>query len=289
MTWTLAAHRSELAQPGDYVLLSGAEQIAVFNLDGEIIASDNICKHRGARIFTAPHGNARLKCPYHGLEGMAAVGIHRPSAWYGEWLYVAVESDGGFPAVLDLRLFRFSEAISRRHAFDVLTMPCHYTTAIENSLEDYHVPTVHPDTFGKLGLKLDSMERFGRNSMALYTITDERTVRSLTAISKHFRDVRPDHYFHIFLWPYTCLSSLGGFSYSVQHYMPAGAFTTLHSRLYQGRTTLDAPSYDWFFNEARAFNRLTFEQDAAICSRVAGPGTYLTDAEQRVRWFREAG
>lgn len=291
MNWLLAAHRTELQQHGNYVVLdSGADQIAALNLEGEILATDNICPHRGARVLPGSHGQRPIVCPYHGLTGKAAIGRQYLTQWIGDWLFVG---DGVTRIEDDLDdlgplLAGLSHRITRRHSFEVMPMPCDFRVAVENALEDYHVDSVHPDTFGKLKMRLDAMDRHGRNSGAIYTLEDERTVKGLSAFAKHFEDVQPDHYFHIFLYPYTAISSVGGFSFSVQHYLPDGNFTRLHTRLYAGKSRPEAPNYSWFFDEAADFNRRVFEQDSAICVKVIGQGTFLTKNEERVRWFREA-
>lgn len=291
MNWLLAAHRSELANKGDYVLLSGgSEQIAVLNLDGQIIACDNVCPHRGAKVFSGPCGSQHPVCPYHGRRGEAAIGTRYLTAWLNDWIFVGdgstrLETELGdiLPLVAGI-----SDKIGRRHSFDVTPMPCDWRVAVENALEDDHIPMVHPDTFGKLKLELGEMERHGNHSVAKYAIGDSRTVAALGRFAKHFRDVDPASYFHIFIYPGTCISSVGGFSYSVQHYLSNGGFTSFHTRLYQPKLAADAPNYDWFFNEATQFNRQVFEQDSAICARVVGEGTILTENERRVLWFREA-
>jgi phenylpropionate dioxygenase-like ring-hydroxylating dioxygenase large terminal subunit len=66
--WLYVAHESELAAPGDFVLTTlGPEEVIVLRReDGGISVLHNRCAHRGARIVSAPSGNARqLRCPYH--------------------------------------------------------------------------------------------------------------------------------------------------------------------------------------------------------------------------------
>lgn len=291
MTWLLAAHRSELAKPGDFVVLhSGAQQIAAFNLDGEVLASDNICAHRGSRVLRGNYGTQPLVCPYHGMRGKATIGEQYLTQWLGDWLFVGEGDDVIENDLADLGplLAGISQQITRRHAFSMMHMPCDWKVAVENTLEDYHVPTVHADTFGKLGLRLDTMERHGRNSAALYTLTAERMVKAGTDMAHYYENVRPDHYFHIFLWPFTCLSSVGGFSFSLQHYMPAGGMTQFHTRLYAGKERSDSPDLSWWYQEAAKFNERVFQQDSEACAMVAGQGRFLTEQEDRVRWFREA-
>lgn len=290
MNWLLAAHRSELSKPGEYVVLhAGSDQIAAFNLEGEILATNNICPHRGARVLQGTHGACALKCPYHGLTGKAAVGQQYHTQWLGDWLFVGDASTKIEDNLDDLgpMLAGLSGRMTHRHSFEQMPMPCDWKVAVENTLEDYHVASVHPDTFGKLDLKLTGMERHGQNSVARYTVGDARTIKSLTTLSKYYEDAQPDTYFHIFLYPYTCISSVGGLSFSLQHYLPNSGYTQLHTRLYAGKTKPGAPDLRWFYDEAAGFNRTVFQQDAGVCSLVAGPGTYLTPAEDRVRWMRE--
>ena len=291
MNWLLAAHRSELAAPGDYITLqAGPDHIACFNLDGNVYSWDNVCRHRGARVLQGTHGNKALTCPYHGLTGMATVGEQYLTQWIGDFLFVG---DGSTRIEDDLNDFGplltgISKMIAGRHSFEQLPMPCEWKVAVENTLEDYHVATVHADSIGKLRLKLDSTDQHGKNSGALYTIEDPHTVKGLEAMAKYFEEVRPSHYFHLFLYPYTCLSSVGGLTFSLQHYLPSGGYTNLHTRLYGAKTKPGAPDMRWLYDEATSFNRLVFEQDAAICARIVDDGTFLTASETRVQWFRDA-
>jgi phenylpropionate dioxygenase-like ring-hydroxylating dioxygenase large terminal subunit len=222
---------------------------------------------------------------------MATVGHQYLTQWLGDWLFVGdgdttLEDDLGDLGPL---LYGLSQRITARHGFDLMAMPCAWNVAVENTLEDYHVESVHRDTFGKMGMKREGMEQHGPHSLAFYTLTAERTVKSLSEIGAYIEDVRPDHYFHILLYPYTCLSSAGGASFSLQHYLPSGGFTNLHTRLYAGKVKPNSPDLRWWFDEAMAFNRRVFEQDSAACALVAGEGTFLTEGEARVAWFREAG
>jgi phenylpropionate dioxygenase-like ring-hydroxylating dioxygenase large terminal subunit len=79
--WLYVAHESEVPNAGDYVLarLGPDEVILVRQEDGGLSLLHNRCAHRGARIVSAPSGNARqLRCPYHAwtyrLDG-ALIGV----------------------------------------------------------------------------------------------------------------------------------------------------------------------------------------------------------------------
>lgn len=68
-SWIYAGHVSELASPGDYLLLDIGEDSLIIVRDdsGEIRALMNVCRHRGARVCEETTGNRKtFVCPYHG-------------------------------------------------------------------------------------------------------------------------------------------------------------------------------------------------------------------------------
>ena len=67
-TWRFACHESELPKPGDYRCLehAGLELFLFRGPDGLVRCFFNACSHRGARLLSAPSGNARkITCFYH--------------------------------------------------------------------------------------------------------------------------------------------------------------------------------------------------------------------------------
>src|SRR5919106_2299790 len=82
--WLLVGHQSQIAQPGDYFLLSvppssdyGAIEeslIVIRDKSGEIHGFFNVCRHRGTRLCEEKNGHgSAIQCPYHawtyGLDG----------------------------------------------------------------------------------------------------------------------------------------------------------------------------------------------------------------------------
>lgn len=306
--WLLIGHRTELGTPGDFVRLPlGTHDMLAYNDGGTVIVTDGICPHRGAQILTAYYGNAPLTCPYHGWsyrDGKTQVPCRENyreadlekakfkqylTCWVGDWLF-ASEGSTDYPLKDQdaLRALLESIKITRRHASETMPMSCDWRVAVENTLEDIHIPTVHRDTFGKVDLHRIHMKQYGAHSLALYEVNDRRTRELGEKMAGSFSDVRPGEYFHLYLHPYACISSLGGFTYSLQHYLPSGAWTTFSTRLFAGNVRQDAPNMNWFFDEAHNFNKQVFAQDAAICQRVQSFGHALGVHEERIRWFREA-
>ena len=67
--WVFAGHQSQLADPGDYLVVDVAKEsaIVVRTLSGEIKAFANVCRHRGSIVCLEKRGNKRkFQCPYHG-------------------------------------------------------------------------------------------------------------------------------------------------------------------------------------------------------------------------------
>jgi phenylpropionate dioxygenase-like ring-hydroxylating dioxygenase large terminal subunit len=67
--WHLAAHRNEVAEPGQYVVCDVFEQsvIVIRGADGLARAFHNVCQHRGHRLLSERRGRIGpvLTCPYH--------------------------------------------------------------------------------------------------------------------------------------------------------------------------------------------------------------------------------
>jgi phenylpropionate dioxygenase-like ring-hydroxylating dioxygenase large terminal subunit len=68
-TWNFLTAESQVAKPNDFATAWIARTPVIVTRDGagRINAFLNVCRHKGARIVGAEHGNARLLvCPYHG-------------------------------------------------------------------------------------------------------------------------------------------------------------------------------------------------------------------------------
>lgn len=176
------------------------------------------------------------------------------------------------------------------HSVDSMVMNCDWRIAIENTLEHAHIPHVHKDTLGKLKLKFVDAYIDGKNSMGYYHITDERTIKSLKKLRQMFvSPTNSDKYIHLFIYPYTCISSVGGFTYAIQNYIPQGDKTFLLMRLFGAKVK---PGYDlnFYFDSVAKFNRRVFEEDANMVSKIkhlrGGPN--MKPELQRLSWFWEA-
>ena len=172
-SWFPVGDRSMLAKHGDFLTMSSlGNEIQVRNFQGDVCALSNVCAHRHCLIDSRTQGHSdQMQCQYHGWE-YGADGFTRKipgakefapidremlsipkynSQWCGNLLFVRTSSDG--PSLQE-HLGPLYEKISDRFGEGwkcFLRMDFEYESnwkvPIENSLEAYHVPMVHPNTF----------------------------------------------------------------------------------------------------------------------------------------------
>jgi choline monooxygenase len=170
--WLVMGRSDEVARPGTYAAatLAGYPLVVVRGDDGVMRGFHNVCRHRAGPLVADGHGSARggFVCGYHGWSyrqdgtllrardfgddpefDAACFGLHavQVAEWAGliwvnldesapgfhEDLAMFVHEADGFP--LDAYRFRteFSEDLA-----------CNWKTYVDNYLEGYHIPLVHP-------------------------------------------------------------------------------------------------------------------------------------------------
>jgi phenylpropionate dioxygenase-like ring-hydroxylating dioxygenase large terminal subunit len=293
--WHLAAHSSELSNDLDYVRFeSFLGEVVVCNDAGRVFAFDNICPHRGTRIFTEDFGNRSITCGYHGWtyrEGKII--IPRKAGFLGEDLkkcryatfdvarcgeFIFVSRNPGFSLQDQLgsefeKISRISQSIDGRHDSNRYIYECNWKTGVENALESYHLSLVHPGTLGKLKLVRQRDEIVGDNSVVYFDIGDELTTGRLQKLKKFFElNYQFEGYSSIFLFPFSFISSTFGYSYSIQRFFPRlDGWTNFSSTLYRAKTVKKFDSGGImrdFFDSVASVNRRVFEEDHEICKKV---------------------
>lgn len=317
--WHLLCHASELPSPGDFLKLRWLGQDVVVASDqGTLVVFDNICPHRGARLYAGEHGNGPISCRYHGWtynagemlipcrqkfreDEIAGLSLNTfKTDWCGDFLFASPDPAHTLDAQLGSlyhRLAGISMEISGRHAWNAYTYDCDWKLAIENALDSLHTPFVHKDSLNRLRLA-DPVNSFeGMNSVAHFEICDTLVLKRLKATSRLFTgSERFEGYLSIYLFPFTMLTSTFGYSYSLQHFFPSETpqKTHFYSRLLRGslRPGLPADSLDHFFDSTAEVNKTVFEEDNAICremdfSRYAIDDlSRLSTDEEKIAYFR---
>jgi choline monooxygenase len=170
--WLMIAHESQLPEAGDYVAATAAGYplIVVRGEDGAVRSFHNVCRHRAGPLVEDGTGRCEraLVCRYHGwryaLDGrLAAARDFGPASdfdpreyalyalrcetWRGfvfvnlsldaQPLSNAVRPLAERTASMPLETFRFAK--QTRHE-----VRCNWKSYVENYLEGYHIPLVHP-------------------------------------------------------------------------------------------------------------------------------------------------
>jgi phenylpropionate dioxygenase-like ring-hydroxylating dioxygenase large terminal subunit len=175
-SWVLAAHQSEIREPGQFVLAedTGSPIVVVRGRDGVVRAFYNACQHRGAAVVQEPCGQLNaFKCPYHAwvydleghliarpdehdfsgdIEGLELASV-RCESW-GGWIFInrdpaaapLLETLGDIPAEMDD--FRVDE-LRQAHKLS-MEIACNWKVLLEAFLEVYHLKHIHPNTAGML-------------------------------------------------------------------------------------------------------------------------------------------
>ena len=169
-SWQLVAHVAQLREAGDHVVteVAGVPLLLVRGDDGELRALHNVCRHRAGPLATCDGRGARvLRCKYHGwtygLDGQLrsapemneardfdVAAIRLPQAQIAQWqglVFVALDAAPPLIEVLagiDARLHGHVLADYAFHHRASYEVQCNWKVYIDNYLEGYHVPHIHP-------------------------------------------------------------------------------------------------------------------------------------------------
>ncbi|MGI8782718.1 MAG: aromatic ring-hydroxylating oxygenase subunit alpha [Acidobacteriota bacterium] len=169
-TWQMAGRTAQVAEPGDYFTTNIAQEpvVVVRDAGGKLRAFSNVCRHRAGPVAQG-EGHCRLfKCGYHGwtyaLDGrllgtpefggaecfareagdlpefsvdtwgpLVFVNLDRRCAPLAEILQDLPERIGGLQ-------WNSMQPAERKDWF----VDCNWKVYVDNYLEGYHIPTVHP-------------------------------------------------------------------------------------------------------------------------------------------------
>lgn len=296
--WHPLAARAELARPGDFLTFDlFGTPVLVRNCDGEVRAFLNVCPHRHARLTDQPRGHCdRLRCQYHGWEFAADGRTGRiPEAkafrpwdrenarlktflveWCGDILFVNLSDDPVplrdwlGPAWEPWQDFRepYRYALTWEQDF-----PCNWKVVLENSLESYHIPLVHPHTFRDMPTEENSWHELTERYSSYKTIAPYDLPGRLTdwLVGRMGQQVTHE-YWHRLVCPHTTSSSLD-VTRLMMCVFPTGPTTCRYrSILFTLRGTRRGPltwlAYRFLRAMAKWVSRRVFDEDAAIYPAV---------------------
>jgi choline monooxygenase len=169
-TWQVIGHASQLAKPGDFFTadLCGEPLLLARGAQGELRGFYNVCRHRAGPPAEGCGSRKVFRCGYHGwtyaldgslisapeVEGVQnfersdfALAPVRVEEWFN-LIFVNLDSNAG-PLLSRLgemgpqaERFDFADMkLFERRTYD---MKCNWKTYVDNYLEGYHLPSVHP-------------------------------------------------------------------------------------------------------------------------------------------------
>jgi choline monooxygenase len=188
-SWQLVGHRRQVEKPGDYFTIdvAGEPLLIARGTDDRVRAFFNVCRHRAGPAAEGCGSRKVFRCVYHGwtyaldgtllhstemegVEGFCHADFSLMPVRCEEWfnlVFVNLDPDAP-PLVLSLgdlpqQIARFDFASMKfleRRTYD---MNCNWKTYIDNYLEGFHLPTVHPGLNRDLDFNAYTVEPYARH------------------------------------------------------------------------------------------------------------------------------
>lgn len=312
-TWQIVGHERQLPNPGSFFTtdLVGEPLLIVRNAAGAIKGFYNVCKHRAGPPAQGCGERKVFRCGYHGwtysldgelLNAPECEGVQdfqqrdfgltpvRTEHWQG-LIFVNLDPAAGplLESLGDLphQAARFELGKMQLHERRVYEMECNWKTYIDNYLEGYHLPSVHPSLNRELDYGSYITRLFPRYSVQSSPIRgpeNEKTVERRYSQAKG--DDVAEYYWVFPNWMLNCYPD----NVSVNIVLPLSAERSI-------------AIFDWYFPEAvlkteapRHTVRFSDEiqvEDVRICeivqknlrSRSYSRGRYSVKQERGVHHF----
>lgn len=209
--WQLLAHEEQLAQAGDHVVaeIAGQPLVLVRDQQSQLRALHNVCRHRaGPLALCSGRGAKALRCRYHGwvydlagelratpemagAEDFEHAKIRLPQSAVGCWsglVFAALKPTHDLSELLGPVSERLARADAARDWSDYrfyrrisYEVACNWKVYVENFLEGYHLPLVHPGLSQLLDYRAYRTELGPWHSLQwspLESVTDDERIAS---------------------------------------------------------------------------------------------------------------
>lgn len=311
-SWQYVCSASQLKSNGDYVtdLIAGNPVIVVRDTEGVLQAYFNVCKHRGGPLAMDTCGHAKvLQCKYHGwtylLDGSLR-GVPRfdrtelfdkkdfgltPIAvkeWQG-LVFLCLEpslappfeevmagiAERIFPAKLDQLQF---------YKRDDYPVEANWKVYVDNYLEGYHIPLVHPDLMSVLDFRSYQTETSTHYSLQFSPLKD----------GNHSYGSSSDQAYYYFIFPNMMLNIMPGrLQVNRVDARRANACSTVFDYYY---SSIAGEDRDGRIKDDLAFSDHVQQEDVEICeyvqrglaSKAYDQGRFSYDLEGGVHHFQQS-
>ena len=287
--WQYIGPTAEVAAPGQCTIgdVAGRSVLVARGDDGVLRAFHNVCRHRAGPLLREPCTVPRLQCKYHGwtygLDGRllgtpqfkGAEGFDRADngllpVHVAEWQGLLFVNQAVEPQPIAEAFAGIAESLlpvrlhgKRRAAREVYEVDCNWKTYIDNYMEAYHLPAVHPIYFRTLDFQAYRYEVHGRWSL-------QRA--PLGAEAGYYGEMREAGVAKVtdacyaWAWPNLTLNVLPG-RVQVNHIRPLSA-------------TRCAVLFDYYYDDGMATPELVAE-DRAVSARIQAEDADICSVVQR--------
>ena len=188
-TWQVVGRHDQVAKPGDYFTaeVAGEPLLIVRDAEGGLRGFYNVCRHRAGPPAEGCGSRKLFRCGYHGwtygldgalisateiegVEGFRPEDFSLTPVRTEEWfnlIFVNLDPDARplRESLGDLtrqaERFPFTEMkLFERRTYD---MKCNWKTYVDNYLEGYHLPSVHPGLNRELDFNAYVVEPYARH------------------------------------------------------------------------------------------------------------------------------
>jgi len=188
-TWQVVGHASQVEKPGDYFTTELLSETLLFvrGSDGRLRGFYNVCRHRAGPPAEGCGSRKLFRCGYHGwtygldgallsatevegvenfrVEDFALIPV-RTEEWFN-LVFVNLDAEarplreslGDLPKQAEKFPFAAMKLFERR-TYD---MKCNWKTYVDNFLEGYHLPSVHPGLNRELDFNAYTVEPYARH------------------------------------------------------------------------------------------------------------------------------
>lgn len=325
--WQFIGFTIDLEQHNDFITrFVGSRPIVVQNFKGELRAFDNICRHRHSIIQCNPKGNRSLTCPYHGWtydrSGVASGIAHKDNfnsslindpvnitlrryrvETSGKFVFVSLNDNviplTSFLGQSNVFLCDISSNFGKRIDKFELLEQANWKIGVENTLDFYHVNSVHRNSLAKIMVKEESKvvnDPHSHTIISLSAQNDRRRQRLNDLLAQ--RQCTFEGYVHHLIFPNLTIATTQGMSFSIQLFEPISPGITRFTTSVFAIDYENCPSAvaEALARQVAEYNRQVFVEDQVICEAVqqglersddSHPGL-LNSSETRILGFQRA-
>lgn len=297
--WHFVCLKKDLINHNDYISMELFNMpITLQNFKGIIKAYINICPHRYNRIRSKSKGNGILRCLYHGWtfdnDGMP-YGIPMKKQLFnlnkkeierlrlkklqidycGDLIFINLGIKKDLKTFLG-KYFKeieiISESIGNEIKFNVYEYNANWKVCVENTIDEYHIASVHAETFNRIfgrEIKYD----FEKSNSGVKINCNKKFLEKWKPIEEKVKSriYKIHGYRHIFIYPLFTIATTMGTSFSLQTWQPVSVNKTrIHSRIYSFKQTkkTNKEIISVLDKSVDNFNNQVFDEDKDVCENV---------------------